>query len=144
MILDDIAALLKLATRSDLPSFWTTIVDRVQLAAYQEIVGALINRGFTAAVIDTWDRGAEFEREIALYFACTSPQGVGSFDVNALKIYDRRPELKNVQVFVDGVPVAPTDGTNATEQIGYGTRDEGSGVFNFTEFTSGDFTPTTW
>lgn len=133
----EIAAALKLAAAADLQTFWDTVIARVNVSAYQEIVGQLIRRGYTKAVIDTWDRGAEFQRDLGLYFAFTSPQGAGAFDTKTLAQWDRRKELETVIVFVSGAPVKPTDPNSATEVVGFGDRVETGGIFDFPEFTDG-------
>lgn len=128
----DIAGALKVAA-GDLPDWWDDVIPRHHLAAYQEIVGALVKRGYTKAQVDDWDRGAEFERSIALYFAFSSPQGQGTFDVNTIKLWDKRPDLKDVQVYIDDEPVKPGEAAGATGQVGSGTRtgEDADPVFNF-------------
>jgi hypothetical protein len=132
VITGDVAAALKVAT-ADLPSWWATVITRCHTAAYQTIIGALVARGFTKAVADTWDRGAEFERTIALYFCFTSPQGQGHFDLQAVKEWDRREELATVQVFVSGAAVDPTTSVGV---VGVGRVSTTVGVFN--PFTADD------
>lgn len=128
VILQDVADALKLASVNDLPAYWSGVVSRTHRAAYQEIVGALVMRGFTKTQVDAWDRGEEFERQIALYFCFTSPQGAGQFDLNAVKVWDRREELKSVQVYDLGVAVSPTQEPGT---VGVGDVAESAGLFNF-------------
>lgn len=133
----EVAAALKVASSSDLQAWWDTVIARAHLAAYQEIVGQLIRRGFSKAVIDTWDRGTEFEKDLSLYYCFTSPQGAGAFDLKAVQLWDRRKELETVIVFVSGSPVKPTDPNSAAEVVGFGNRVETGGIFDFPEFTDG-------
>lgn len=126
-IKQDVADALKVASVSDLPAYWDNLVARCHVAAYQEIVGALLARGFTQAQIDAWDRGTEFERHLALYFCFTWPQGAGQFDLNAVKLWDRREELKAVQIYYGGAAVDPSASPGT---IGAGRIRTDVGVFN--------------
>lgn len=123
----DVAAALKLASSSDLPAWWDTVIPRAHTAAYQEIIGALLARGFTKTQADTWDRGEEFERHLSLYFAFTSPQGYGSFDLNAVKLWDRREELKSVLIYDAGTWITPGESPGT---VGTGRIDADAGIFN--------------
>jgi len=135
----DLAASLKLAGGSaDLPPYWDDVVSRCHTAAYQEVVGALLARGFSKSVIDTWDRGSEFERSIALYFCATSPQGIGSFDLNAVKLWDKREDLKAVQVYTSGTAVDPSEQPGT---VGSGRMNDQRGIFNPISQTGEDDNP---
>ena len=53
---------------NDLPGNWDQTIEDAATDAYREIVGKLMARGFTQAQIDAWDRGAEFQRDIGLFW----------------------------------------------------------------------------
>lgn len=123
----DVAAALKLASVSDLPDWWDDVIERCHTSAYQEIVGQLLQRGFSKAQVDAWDRGVEFERHLSLYFVFTSPQGHGSFDTNAVKLWDRREDLKSALVYASGAWTNPGESPGT---VGNGRMSESVGVFN--------------
>ncbi len=126
-VLDDAAATLK-TQRSNLPAWWAVVVTRVRTSAYQEIYGRLLNRGFTPAQIIAWDRGNEFERSIALFFAYSTPQGIGVFDKEAVSTFDRRKELHTVLVSNGGEWVTP--GSTPGNVTGGSFKETADGIFN--------------
>ncbi len=101
--------------------YWVTIVADAQTSAYQEIVGRLIERGFTEAQINSWDRGAEFELVIMKYWALVNGGGLsGNYDDRFIKMLDRRRELDDVMIAVAGVYITP--GQMQPGTINFGTR----------------------
>ena len=105
-----LAAQLKVASESDVPAFFTNdILTRSNLAAYQDILGRLLARGFTKAQVDSWDRGAEFQTAIALYWCFVNAGMYGGYDVETLRALDRRKDLDKELVFASGVWIQPTD-----------------------------------
>ncbi len=97
-----------------LPSYAAGVITSMHLSAYQEIVGCLTERGFSKAVIDTWDRGAEFERALSLFWCLTNLGGMHAYDDKFLKQFDRRKDLVTVQVYVNGKNVNPTEADGGT------------------------------
>lgn len=96
-----VAAALKVDP-ANLARYWDAELQRCHESAYKDIRGALLVRGFTAAQADAWDRGAEFERDIGLYWACVRGIGAMALDPVALDRLDRRAELMTVMVEVAG------------------------------------------
>jgi len=99
-----------------LPAYYTsTIVPRANIAAYQEIVGRLLARGFAPSQIAAWDRGAEFQYDLGCFFAIVYSGLYAGYDQKTLELMDRRKELTGtddspaVQVFVNGKWVQPDD-----------------------------------
>lgn len=127
VIKDDVVAALKLTSASDLPAYWDDVISRCHTAAYQEIVGALLMRGFTKAQADAWDRGTEYERTLSLYFVFTTPQGAGNFDTQAVKLWDRREELRTVMIYASGAWTNPGESPGT---IGVGRMSDQVGIFN--------------
>lgn len=88
------------ATAGDLLPFWTSIANAANTAAYWDIVGAFMERGYSRSVIDQWDRGEEFQRSIGLWWCLETglSQDTQSYHPEALTEYklDRRPELRNM------------------------------------------------
>lgn len=109
---------LQLDSAKTLTAYWSTIITASNLAAYWEIVSALMERGYTKAVIDTWDRGAEFQRSLGLYWCLEHGAAMDSESVKNVDVekFDRRLELcgdaekkiKPVAVTVAGVLKDPT------------------------------------
>lgn len=141
VVKSDIAAALKLTTVDDLPAWWDDVISRCHLSAYQEIVGQLLARGFTKAQVDAWDRGAEYERHLSLYFAFTSPQGAGAFDIAAVKLWDRREDLQTAMVYASGAWTNPAESPGT---IGSGRVREDVGVFNPIGMNDDNPNPMNW
>jgi hypothetical protein len=98
-----------------LSDYWTGnisgggILPGAQQSAYQDIVGALIGRGFSQAQIDAWDRGPEFERDLMLFRAHSRGGGLSTEKPAAL---DRSKDLLRVEVFIKGVWQQPAAAPN--------------------------------
>lgn len=134
-----LAAALKVASVSDLDDYWDTIVPQANAAAYQEILGRLLRRGFTKAQVDAWDRGSEFQRDIGLYYALIKGGVYAGYDPRTVQALDRRKELDSVLVFVSGVWKTPEESPGT---CGSGSLSP-SGIFNFpdpTDPNSGEYT----
>ena len=102
-----LASLLKVASFASVANYWTDIVQKSHAAAYQDIFNALIRRGFTPAQIAAWDRGPEFENHIALFWCLVNGGGLQQYDPTYIKMLDRRPELRTVEVSNNGVWQSP-------------------------------------
>lgn len=134
--MDEIAALLKAAGKDDLLAdapYWETIVSRCNLAAYQEVLGSLLQRGFTRAQVDAWDRRVEFQRDLMVYWALTDGGALESFSDLFVRAKDRRKDLLTVQVFAGGVYVNPLAGVGGPGVCSYGASEGAAGgaVFNW-------------
>lgn len=93
---------------ADLPAYWAdSITPQANESAYQEVLGRLLDRGFTKTQIDQWDRGAEFQQAIGLYLALVNGGAYAGYDAGVLQMLDRRKELKEVLVFISGEWVKP-------------------------------------
>lgn len=92
----------------ELAGYWDQIAQDAHGRAYKQVRGALLARGFTAAAVDNWDRGAEFEHDLGLFW-CMVLGDWPSRDLEQIKLLDRRKELETVPVELDtGVPQEPT------------------------------------
>lgn len=122
----DVQRALHLANANDLPPIWDGIVSKSRVRAYGDIVSGLVGRGFTYTVIAAWDRGAEFERDLALWWALNEGAALGAYPDKILDKLDRRPELATVIVTntEGGVPVLKGSG-----QIGRGALDDSDSIF---------------
>jgi hypothetical protein len=120
------------ATLEDL---WASIITQSNWSAFWEIFGKLSSRGFTQAQILAWDRGAEFNRHIALFFCLSNAQAMApeGYDKTGINSYDRRPELlgdpsKNIgAVFVTNAGVIQDPG-NAYGQVVAGPYEHGESI----------------
>jgi len=73
--------------------------------SYNEILGALMARGLTVAQIDLWDRGEEFQLDIATFWYCKD-SGWGGKNVDEedwTTVFDRRKELKKIPITANSV-----------------------------------------
>lgn len=92
----------------ELGANWDRQCEEAMRSAYLDIRGALIQRGFTAAQISLWERGAEFQRDIGLYWALVRSGSTVPMDDRILERLDRRKELMTVVVEIDsGEPQVP-------------------------------------
>jgi hypothetical protein len=82
---------------------------------YQEILGRLLNRGFTTAQIDAWDRRVEFSLDISTWFALRHIAQAEDSDLWPQK-FDRREELDTVVVVSDGEVQEPEAGARRIGQ----------------------------
>jgi hypothetical protein len=127
-----VAAVFKVATAS-LPSYYTTattgLVPRGHTAGYQTVVGALLERGFTKAQVDAWDRLAEFEGDLSLWYILSDAGSYRQVAQKTLDRLDRRKELESVVLFVASVPVKPQDVSGATDLPSSGPLDTSRDLF---------------
>lgn len=110
---------------------WEEIVSTANTDAYNEIRSALVNRGFTVAVIDTWDRRAEFNRKLGLCNALVEGAIKTPVDMEAIdKVCKCRDELQTVPILVGGVEVNPNAATGAGVSRGDMTGCTADNVFS--------------
>ena len=102
-----VAGLLKMDV-AGLAGYWDRLVKECHASAYYDVRGILLQRGFTSAQVDTWDRGAEFERDLTLYW-CMVRGGtiVPAASSEQLDRLDRRKELETVLVESAAAPQPP-------------------------------------
>jgi hypothetical protein len=109
------AVLLKETDSANLPSGAGANVSAANQKAYDELNAVLRERGFSAAQVDAWDRRAEFNRDIAVYWVLVDYFNAESTDLWVRK-YDRRDELKSVSVLQSG----QWQPTKESRRFGYG------------------------
>lgn len=102
---------MKLAASENLVVAWDTIITRSRNAAYGCIVNAFLKRGYTKAQIDQWDRGIEFETDIAIWWAlergaAQNPDAQNQAHLAEKKL-DRRCELDDIAFTIGWVLVKP-------------------------------------
>ncbi len=140
VILSELADLLQVKV-SDLPArYANSIVPRAHIAGYQEVIGALITRGFTMAQVLAFDRLTELERDLSLYFALMQSGAYKRVDEKLLESLDRREELKTIILFIAGVPKAPGDTSEATMKASAGPMNTSTDIFVLDPNAPGRFT----
>lgn len=126
---------LKMASESDLAPYYTDeggLIDQSLAAANAEVVGRLLARGFRYAEdVLLWDRAAELEKDICLYWCLLRGGAYGSVDPLALKSLDRRAELDTILVTVNNVWVQPASGQPGTITTSGPRAGDASGVFDW-------------
>lgn len=96
----------------NLAGSWAGINRRAHARAYNELVAALTARGYSAAQIAGWDRGAEVEGDLTVFYAMVLGAGQMSSEERRMssvftQTYDRRRELAEIAVTVGGVYQSP-------------------------------------
>ncbi len=143
-ILARLAGLLK-KKQNELPAYWQQIVADAHVSAYGEIVARLMARGYLQSQIDSWDRGAEFELKISLWFALNDAAALHPLNDTQLKKLDRRDELDRVAIVSGRVYQTPQGTTGRvasdtnlgkTGRVGFGVQDTSGDTF-----TTGGFLP---
>lgn len=89
---------------------WDVIVSDSNRSAYWDIVSRLMNRGYTKAQVDAWDRLAEYTIDIGLYWCAIKGGGLEGYDDKFISKLDRRKELDEVFVTEAGVEAAIDEG----------------------------------
>jgi hypothetical protein len=110
-----------------LKPYWDGVIPVANKSGYDEITGALANRGYALASILSWDRFNEFQESLGLFWC--GVYGAAHFMANEgelLAEFDRREELKTVAVTIGGV-VVPVGGGSGP--IGHGKMTSGTEVF---------------
>lgn len=138
-----LAAMLK-KDPAALESFWNVLIPVANVSAYNQIVAALLDRGYTTTQIDAWDRGAEFQRYIGIYEVMVAGGGLTEFNLDNLRSFAQRlDQLADVVVETDGVPV-PADSPSVDSQVGYGTLSTAGDLFVLDPDDRRRGLPTSW
>ncbi len=109
-------------------TYWSFMIPRAENAAYWTVVNALMIRGYTKAQIDQWDRGKEFEQDIALWFLLSNHKAAspGEFDKGILGVLDRRGELATTLLTISGIYQDPA---GTIGQTAHGAFDTSADLF---------------
>ena len=120
-LLSDLSDELK-KVASALPNYWTNLVKQSHAWAYGYMVSHLLARGFTVALINQWDYGADYERNLTLWKVLTRAGAVEGYDDKMIQLLDVRKELCDISLSVGGVWKSPDNipgpGTVGTGRIG--------------------------
>lgn len=148
-IKDRLASLLKFSGgAAEIDDIYDNIIVDARTAAYNEIVGSLATRGYSPTQIDAWDRGAEFETDLALWFCLVKMAGTIGADDRFIARLDRRPDLMGdpsrgispVPITVGGQLVNP----GGTDRIKIGDTSDDYGQFKYRVASDGTVTKSEW
>lgn len=103
-----LAAVLQLNSRAELSPFWESIFPDAHDAAYNEVVAALVGRGYTISQVNQWDRRTEYEIDLSLWWSLVKGEYDAENNPQLLEKLDRRPELLTTVVTIGGVIAVPT------------------------------------
>lgn len=89
------------------PDVWDQTISDAHQAAFREVRGILLARGFTDQQISDFDDGQFFERRLSLFFLASMGSIAEGYDLTAAKLMDCRKDIAACQVFIRGVWVKP-------------------------------------
>lgn len=117
-----IDAIKQIASDIPVPGHIANIASASNTRAYNEIQRRLITIGYSQAQIDGWDHGAEYQRDLGLYFAFVDESINGGNDTDMfIKLKDRRDEVSAMPFLI--VNGARSDRGSLTAEFGYGPLD---------------------
>lgn len=105
--LQDISDTLKSTGVGNLPPWWTSLNSKSHAWAYHQIVQALARRGYSKALIDTWDEGSDIESDLTIFRALSRGGALEGISPEVIKMFDRREELLSASLVVNGAVKSP-------------------------------------
>lgn len=106
-VLQAISDTLQQSGSANLPSQWPNIAATCQSLSYGYIVRALTKRGYTLAQILAWDFGADYELNIAIFFALQRGGTLANVSGAFLATFDLRKDLDEVVLTIGGAVQDP-------------------------------------
>ena len=97
-----VADILKQSNTSLLEPYYARIIPPAITQAYQDILSALLGRGYTVAQIDTWANAAVINQQQALFWVLTQTGGLGHYDDQQIAKLDHRKNLKELALTDSG------------------------------------------
>ena len=139
---DSVAAALH-TTAATLEAHWTQCVTDANTAAYDEIVGHFLDLGYSIDQIDSWDRGATFQKFLARYQALID--GAGDQD----NVGEWRTELDYWRGRLEAVTSLQVDSEleetdDSSSNVGYGSLSTTDDIFSLDPDDSNRGSPTEW
>lgn len=120
-------------TVDELVSKWDGIITDAIDSAVEDIVGALTERGYTDAQINSWSRAKEFNRDIGIFWALTRGGGLANYTDQHIAKLDRRKELLTCSVRLGSKPVVPDGEDGGGVSVGR-LSEVGSRITDDTQF----------
>lgn len=117
------------ANQESVSPHWTTIIGQANTEAYQTIRTVLLDRGYSVANIDAWDRRVEWNTKLGVCIALENGAAGRDYPMEAIdRICKCREDLLTVAVVVDDVVVDPEGGSS---RVGTGDMDTSGDTFVF-------------
>lgn len=143
-VLAKVKNLLKKTGSATIPAAISGNITGYNQKAFDEICGVLSGRGFSEANIAGWDRGTEFNLDLACWWAINDAGVTETFDPEELNKLDRRIELASCSIRVGNALVSIT-GVETTTEFGtnksYGNKYASGTALNYDNF---NFKPTSY
>lgn len=88
--------------------YWLKIVADSNQASWNDIRAQLVGvRGFSDGQVSSWDRGAEVQTDLGLFWCLVKGAGLHEFNDTFIRHLDRRGELKKMPITIGGEVVKP-------------------------------------
>lgn len=126
VILQAVSDTLQAGGTSSLAAQWTNIANQAQSLAYGYIVRELVKRGYTIDQITAWDFGADYELNIAVFFALQRGGALANVSGAFLATFDLRKDIAEVMVTIGGVATYPAGDAGL---VGQGRESTANDVF---------------
>ena len=125
------ANMLKFKDEDEMPAYYDDLCARASEYAYNEVKGGLLRRGFRLTEdIAQWDRLYEFTLDLGLWKVLILSGAYSGFDGATIQALDRRKELSDVLVFVNGTWVQVATGAPGTTTTAGPSKSDG-GIFGY-------------
>lgn len=109
---------------------WSTTITDANRKAHRTVLTALQKRGYTLSQINRWDQRSEFNIDLGIFWALTLAGTTKNYSDTFIKPFDRREELKTIEVLIDDELVEPLSESDAiTRKIKIGRMEADDDVF---------------
>lgn len=112
---------------------WTTIISEANNEAYYHIRSVLLDRGYSIANIDAWDRRVEFNKKLGVCIAFENGAAGRDYPLEAVdRICKCREDLLTVAIVVSDEVVDPESGS---ARVSTGDMNTANDVFVYDDMT---------
>jgi hypothetical protein len=119
----DVADALKESSVANLEPYWDSQCQKAVDAAYRDLSGILLGKGYTIDQLDSWDFRVSYSNDQALFWLMTRTSlGMGYDDKEINKLDHRKELLESATIMIAGAPVAP--GSASAGGVGGGSISE--------------------
>ncbi len=120
---EQVASSLQIPVAS-LPAAWDPLITQSVARAYTDLLTILILKSYSAAVAVSADQFADWQTDLAAYYALGRGSSLASFDMKTVEWLDPREKLEAASaIVVDGVAKAPEVGESDVGGISSGQMD---------------------